>query len=249
MAKLTSLLQERFKKKEKPKVEGLAEQTSEGSLTVFSGVFGFVKLDEKEKEHLSSLLQKYAHDEMATLTEDLESLIAITSEVKAINNQAAILHGERIKKAQQILRNYRDGAFSAWLVTAYGNRQTPYNFLQYYEFYNQMPKTLHTQIEAMPRQAIYTLASRDVPFSKKEEIVRNYQGETKEQMITLIRSLFPLEANDKRRENVGEGILKMVRGLIHTYERTSVQLTTHQKRSLLELIDHLRNLIGNSSQD
>lgn len=245
MAKLTSLLQDRFKKKEKPKVEDLAEQTSEGSLTVFSGIFGLAKLDEKEQENLSQLLQKYAPEQIATFSEDLHSLIAITSEVKAINNQAAILHGERIKRAQHILKNYREGAFSAWLVAAYGNRQTPYNFLQYYEFYNLMPKTLHIQIEAMPRQAVYTLASREAPLVKKEEIVRNYQGETKEQLISLIRTLFPLDAHDKRKENVGESTLKMLNGLIQTYHKASFKLTPEQKNSLLASLDQLRDLVEN----
>lgn len=69
------------------------------------------------------------------LTLDLAELSLITSEVKAINNQAAILHGERIKKAQTLLKSYQEGAFSAWLNATYGNRQTPYNLMQYYEFF------------------------------------------------------------------------------------------------------------------
>jgi hypothetical protein len=246
MSKLVSILQERFKKKEKPKVVDLAEQTSEGNLTVFSGVFGFAKLDDKEKENLSDLLRKYATEERETFAEDLHSLIAITSEVKAINNQAAMLHGERIKRAQQILKNYREGAFSAWLLSAYGNRQTPYNFLQYYEFYTQMPQGLRTQIEAMPRQAVYTLASRNAPIEKKEDVVRNYQGETKEQLITLIRSLFPLADHDGRRENTGVGTLKILQGLIRTYEQSSVKLSLEQKKSLLELVGKLKALIDTS---
>jgi len=243
MAKLTAILQQRFRKKEKPKMTELAEKTTDGQLTVFSGIFGMGKLGEKEREELSSLLQRFSPDESSDVTEDLNSLIAITSEVKAINNQAAILHGERIKQAQTILKNYQDGAFTAWLMATYGNRQTPYNFLQYYEFHSKIPKALHHQVESMPRQAVYTLASRDGSFSKKEEVVRNYQGETKQQMITMIRSLFPLDEKDGRREDVSETTLKTLQRLVTTFERSQVKMTYKQKRSMHELLDLLGSLV------
>ncbi len=243
MAKLTSILQQRFRKKEAPKMTELAEKTSQGELTVFSGIFGTGKLGEKEREELSTLLQKFSPEESLDLSKDLNALIAITSEVKAINNQAAILHGERIKQAQTILKNYQDGAFSAWLMATYGNRQTPYNFLQYFEFHSKIPKTLHTQVESMPRQAVYTLASRDGSFSKKEEVVRNYKGETKQQMISLIRTLFPLDEKDRRREDVGESTLKTLQRLATTFEGSQIQMTQKQKRSMHELLDLLGSLV------
>ena len=82
------------------------------------------------------------------------------------------MHGERIKKAQEILKSYRDGAFTAWLLAAYGNRQTPYNFLQYYELYTALSPGLHSQLEAMPRHAVYVLASRSGELTQKETMVR-----------------------------------------------------------------------------
>lgn len=243
MAKLTSLLNQRFLKKEKPKMAALVEQTNEGNLTSFAGIFGTAKLGQKEKEAIQDLLQKYAPEVEMDVEKDLEQLMDITSEVRAITNQAAILHGERIKKAQDILKKYRDGAFSAWLVAAYGNRQTPYNFLQYYEFFNQMPKTLHTQIESMPRQAIYTLASREGSLEKKEEIVRNYQGETKQQLISHIRSLFPLEDSDRRREKIGEGAISALKRLILVFEQPKARLTSKQKKTLLEQAKFFQSLV------
>lgn len=243
MVKITSILQERFRKKEKPKMSELAEKTTQGQLTVFSGIFGMGKLGKKECDELALLLQKFSHDAHLDHAEDLNALIAITSEVKAINNQAAILHGERIKQAQTILKNYRDGAFTAWLTATYGNRQTPYNFLQYYEFYSKIPKTLHPQVESMPRQAVYTLASREGAFSKKEEIVRNYKGETKQQMITLIRSLFPLDEKDGRREDIGETTLKTLQRLVASFEGSQVKMTPKQKRSMHELLELLGSLV------
>lgn len=221
----------------------LAQKTTEGQLTVFAGVFGMKKLGEKEQEELSDLLKKFSPDENPDVTNDLRSLIAITSEVKAINNQAAILHGERIKQAQTILKRYRDGAFTAWLLATYGNRQTPYNFLQYFEFYSKIPKTLHEQVESMPRQAVYTLASREGAFSKKEEIVRNYQGETKQEMISLIRSHFPLNDKDKRRENIGESSLKVLQRLTDIFENSSFKLTRDQKQAMRVLLKQLGSLV------
>lgn len=244
MAKLTELLQQRFLKKEKPKMSELAEKSSEGQLTVFSGIFGNPRLGEKEKAELSDLLQKYAQDETADLSQDLNTLFAITSEVKAINNQAAILHGERIKRAQTILKKYREGAFTAWLLATYGNRQTPYNFLQYYEFYAKMPQTLHAQIESMPRQAVYTLASREGALSKKEDIVRNYKGETKQQMMTLIRSLFPLKEEDRRRENLGESSIKQLQRLIFCIENTKPKFSQKQKETILKLLEILKGKLN-----
>lgn len=243
MAKLTSILNQRFLKKEKPKMIALAEQTNEGNLTSFAGIFGVGKLGEKEREDLLILLKKYSFEETFDVSSDLDALLAITSEVKAINNQAAILHGERIKRAQEVLKRYRDGAFTAWLLTTYGNRQTPYNFLQYYEFYTQIPKGLHPQVESMPRQAVYTLASRNGSFEKKEEIVRNYKGETKQQLITLIRTAFPLEENDRRKEKIGESTISSLERLVTSFEQNKVKLSVKQKRTLSHQLRQLLFLV------
>ena len=240
MAKLSTILQERFRTKEKPKMGELATKTSEGQLTVFSGLFGHRSLGEKEKEALNELLQKYSLDTTQDLSSDLICLLAITSEVKAINNQAAILHGERIKRAQEILKKYRDGAFTAWLIAAYGNRQTPYNFLQYYEFYHQIPSTLRSQIDAMPRQAVYTLASREGELKQKEEIIRNYKGESKQHMMTLIRAVFPLKESDKRKEDIVAGSIKQLQRIATTLSQADVMIPSAQKKALLKLLETIK---------
>ncbi|HRW58676.1 MAG TPA: CT583 family protein [Chlamydiales bacterium] len=208
MAKFNSLLNLRLKQKEEDqsKMKALAQRATQGNLSGFSGVFQIGSLTEKEKDNLSHILRSYRDREDVSLEDDLEELTTITSEVKAITNQAVILHGERIKKAQAILKKYQEGAFTAWLMSTYGNRQTPYNFLQYYEFYSSMPKELHQKIDDMPRQAIYTLASREGEIGKKQEIVQQYQGQTKQEMLTLIRETFPLDETDKRFPNLGKQV-------------------------------------------
>ena len=137
MERMNELLNQRLKKPTvSSKMSAMAQQSAKGNLTSFSGVFNLTELSEGEKEAIESILEQYSIDDKG-INHDREDLFSITSEVKAINNQAALLHGERIKRAQNILKRYREGAFTAWLMAAYGNRQTPYNLLQYFEFYEQ----------------------------------------------------------------------------------------------------------------
>ena len=115
MVKFNDLLNLRLKSKENqpPKMTALAELSNKGSLSSFSGVFKINKLNDVEKDALSNILQKFREEEKEiNFEQDLQNLITITAEVKAITNQAVILNGERIKKAQEILRNYKEGDFS-----------------------------------------------------------------------------------------------------------------------------------------
>lgn len=239
MSDVNQLLTKRLKKNEQSsKMAEMSKQSAKGNLNTFSGLFSVTELNEGEKNYLEAILHEFNNGKN-DISVDLRSLISITSEVKAINNQAAILHGERIKKAQEILKQYKDGAFSTWLVGAYGNRQTPYNFLQYYEFYSAMPKILRPQIEIMPRQAIYTLASREGPLEQKREIVEKYNGQTKAELLTLIREKFPLAASDQRKENIGESTIRsLIRHLSRVRSRNAA-ITKSQKTEIFALLDEL----------
>lgn len=233
MAKgIESLLEQRLSKKDpKAKVTALAQRANEGHLSSFSGVFSVSELSADEKKHLEEILLSYGQ-ESNSLKNDLEALIRITSEVKAINNQAALLHGERIKKAHTLLTKYKEGAFTAWLIEAYGNRQTPYNFMQYFEFHSQIPKAMHPRLELMPRQAIYTLASRNGRLDEKLELLENYQGESKQEMLEKIRLRFPLNKLDRRQKNPFEALLRMVKEL----ERKIPKLKPEDKKRLKQII-------------
>lgn len=238
MSKVNNLLFNRLRQKFSKTTE-LAEISSRGNLSSFSGVFKVHPLSDPEKEALEALLENYKNESQDLIEEDFQRLASITSEIKAINNQAAILHGERIKKAQEILKKYRDGAFSSWLVATYGNRQTPYNFLQYYEFYLLLPVTLHPKLDEMPRQAIYTLASRDAPFEQKQEILKNYNGETKKEVLKLIRKTFPLEENDRRREDFVEQAIIELKKLKEVFAEKRFRPTDEQKQVLQDLLSKL----------
>jgi hypothetical protein len=245
MSKFNDLLNLRFRQKETQgaKMTALVEKSNKGELSSFSGIFRVAALNVSEISALETILKSYRHSDFFDVGSDLKMLTAITSEVKAITNQAVILHGERIKRAQEILKKYKDGAFTAWLYAIYGNRQTPYNFLQYYEFYTAMPESLHTTIDQMPRQVIYSLASRQGDIEKKREIVRAYAGQTKQELLSLIRIEFPLEETDKRLPNLADhaiGFLKKAREMLKKQVCVPSQA---EKQILQELVAQISELV------
>ncbi|OGN55460.1 MAG: hypothetical protein A3D96_00685 [Chlamydiae bacterium RIFCSPHIGHO2_12_FULL_44_59] len=246
MSKFNDLLHLRFKQKEpqQEKMIALVERANKGNLSSFSGVFRVAELNEKEKEDLENILRSFQTAETGNVDEDFKALKTITSEVKAITNQAVILHGERIKKAQEILKNYREGAFTAWLFSTYGNRQTPYNFLQYYEFYTLLPQSLHAKLDQMPRQAVYSLASRSGSIELKEEIVKNYVGQAKEELLKLIRHQFPLPEDDKRLPLFGHNAIQYLKKAREQLKNRHCSLKEDEKGKLQLLIEEITRLIG-----
>lgn len=247
MRKFNALLNLRLRQKDEnnPKMNALAERSTKGNLSSFSGVFRINALSEDEKNALHKILESFQiEDQEYDLAKDLEDLSLITSEVKAITNQAVILHGERIKKAQALLKSYKEGAFTSWLMTTYGNRQTPYNFLQYYEFYNSLPNDLRNKMDQMPRQAIYTLASRSGELEEKQKIVADYEGQPKQELLTAIRKLFPLDEQDKRAPNVSNQVLNSLLKTKILMQEQRFQPSIKQQQKILSLIEELHNLLS-----
>lgn len=246
MSIVNNLLSKRLGRRSKSsKVAALGKDSADGNLSTFSGMFRVSELSDGEKERLEEILLRFSEDE-EDIAQDLKALSAVTSEVKAITNQAAMLHGERIKRAQEILKKYQEGAFTAWLLATYNNRQTPYNFLQYFEFNRQMPPALRPQVEKMPRQAVYALASREGSQEKKEELVRDYAGESKEEILGRIRDLFPLPEGDKRRVSTGDAIIAQLNRIHGQINRPSTQLNTAQKKAIEHILDAIHALIEES---
>ncbi len=245
MSKVNTLLTQRLKSatEKLSKMTSLSVRSSSGELSSFSGVFRVTPLTESEKEKVKSILLSYKELEDQEIENDFSALIDVTSELKAINNQAAILHGERIKKAQEILKKYRDGAFTAWLIATYGNRQTPYNFLQFYELYRSLPHMLLPKLEEMPRQALYALASRSGPLEKKEEIIKNYRGEPKQELLSQIRLAFPLAKEDKRAHNLADVVLTHLKRLNKLCKDPLFKPSQQQKRELLQALSALSSTV------
>jgi len=245
MSKFNDLLNLRFRTKpaQPPKTSALVERSANGELSSFSGVFRVTALNDSEKAELETILTSFRTSEEQSIEADLKALAGITSEVKAITNQAVILHGERIKRAQDILKKYRDGAFTAWLFTTYGNRQTPYNFLQYYEFYTTMPEALHVKIDQMPRQAVYSLASRQGSIEKKEAIVRNYNGQAKQELLQLIRIEFPLAEEDKRHPNYAAHAIAFLKRAREMMKNSLCVPSEEEKKQLKTLLTQVTTLL------
>jgi len=242
MNDVNQLLKTRLNSKKKEHKAGeLAKQSASGYLSSFSGVFKTTPLTQEERLHLEAILKQYQKKE-TDLALDLEKLFLLTSELKAINNQAIILHGERIKKAQDLLKEYKEGAFSSWLIAIYGNRQTPYNFLQYYEFYSSLPKDLQEKIFSMPRQAIYTLASRKGNIKDKEKIIQKYNGESKNILLDCIRKTFPLQLSDKRYKDLSTTAISSLTTLTTRLQNGLFSPSKKQKTAILQLLHQLLQL-------
>ena len=247
MSKFNDLLNLRFKQRNAApvnKVTALVERANNGDLSSFSGVFRIAALNEKEKLAIESILKMHRHSDSYNIDTDFTALSAITSEVKAIANQAVILHGERIKRAQELLKKYRDGAFTAWLYATYGNRQTPYNFLQYYEFYMTMPVAVHPLIDQMPRQAVYSLASRSGALDRKEAIVKSYCGQAKQELLKLIRIEFPLAEDDKRLPHLALHAVSFLKRARDTLKNPLCNIEEDEKQKIRHLLAQLQQLIA-----
>lgn len=157
-----------------------------------------VTMSHDEEVELEKLLKDYCDGKKKTdtsLKEDLLKLKHITTEIKSIAAQSVILHGERIKRAQKILSDYRDGIFTKWLMKTYGNRTTPYSMLHFFNLYHQLNGSLKEKLQLMPKKAAYTLASRVGELVVKEQIVEQFDNQNQKDLIAMIKRSFPVEEN------------------------------------------------------
>jgi hypothetical protein len=247
MSTLNNALSNRLQKKEGnvSKMSHLAERSQEGALSSFSGIFQVGELSSDEKKRIEEILHSFS-EKQSRIADDLEQLLFLTSEVKAITHQAVLLHGERIQKAQQILRHYKEGAFTSWLIATYGNRQTPYNFLRYFEFWQLLNSKQKAQAELMPRQAIYSLASREGELEKKMELIESFSGQTKTELLRLIRDLFPLSDKDRRKTSFALTFTQHLERLLDQANRRPCRFTKKQKEHVVELLSQLEEWVQSS---
>lgn len=241
MSKLGSFLKARLGGSS-TKTTSLATRSQEGGRNSFQGVFKVQELSKAETQELEDILSQYSKNDQ-DLGDDLKALSSITTEVKAITNQAVLLHGERIKKAQTLLKKYKDGAFSAWLLHSYGNRQTPYNLLQYYEFFQNLPNNLKAQVENMPRQAIYSLASREGEMKTKLALIPSFVGKTKTELLDIIRNEFPLPEGDRRRQT--HSSLNQLKAILSALQSKGKKgLSKEERAQAKELVNEISLLLN-----
>ena len=115
--------------------------------------------------------------------------------------------GSVLHKAREVLKKYKDGAFTRWLELAYGNRQTPYRMLQYYDFYQTLSKDVQPLIQSMPKRATHVLASRNGDPEKKVEIIKQHYASSSEDIIKIIQDTLPINAKDGRKRKDNDDVL------------------------------------------
>ena len=106
-----------------------------------------------------------------------------------------------------------------------------------------MPKKLRLQIESMPRQAIYTLATREGSLEKKKEIVESYKGQTKTILLNEIREAFPLNLKDQRQKNKGDSFITLLERLHKELRLNPIHFSNAQKTALTSLLQGISKLI------
>ena len=119
--------------------------------------------------------------------------------------------------------------------------------MQYYELYNALPKKLQGVVDEMPRQAIYSLSSRSIPYEKKEAFVEQYQGESKTELLEKLRNSYPLAKKDKRNPNKTKGVLGSLKSALHGMKDDRFIPTKEEKDLLHNLLKQLEQLLSISS--
>ena len=240
--------------KEEPakKTKQSQELVQSGPINSFRNLFDYRKLGLDESREIEELLWDHSDERIVAdqLREDAEQLQHLTAEIRAISKQGIILLGERIHRAQGILKRYGDGqgAFTTWLVRTFGNRRSAYNMLSYYEFHEAMPTAeLKEKLKSMPVQAVYSLASRQAPFDQKLAIVQQYNGERQKDILLLIQQKLPVSDGDARKSKVDPVPMDTLEKLCHTFETLGAdQLGTEHRDRLRAAIHLLEQLLEKS---
>jgi hypothetical protein len=101
----------------------------------------------------------------------------------------------------------------------------------------------------MPRQAVYTLASRQGALDVKERFILDYQGESKSELLAKIRMLFPLNEKDHRKENYSAKVIRETKKLLELFKSPQLNPSSDETEELILLINKLRTLVLKKSAD
>lgn len=169
-------LQERVNK-EKKSANKFEQGFKTGSVTMASVASPKkIALTDEQSDKIKGLFTDYKPDDVAAgdVGDDLHRILELSTMIKSITQHSVLLIGERIKKAQTLMANYRGGMFNKWLFMVFGNKVTPYSFLNYHNLYHSIedPETRNS-LEEMPKKAAYKLASRKGELGAKIEILKS----------------------------------------------------------------------------
>ena len=207
----------------------------------FGSVFDMKPLEQFEAEQIEILLSENIEADAVSfeqLEKDKATLKQITAEIKAIGKQGTVLMGERVYRASELLKAYKDRTFTKWLEATFGTRKTGYNMLNYYILYNELPnENLRQKFKKIPQRAAYILASRKSDrIDVKTEIIDQYYTLGHKELIDVIQEKLPLISVDKRRnKSSGTKFIATIRSAIQKLQMYKDSLTDEDKRNLIEL--------------
>ena len=95
----------------------------------------------------------------------------------------------------------------------------------------------------MPKQAVYTLASRSGDADKKQQIIQTYQGEPKHLILAKIRTIFPLPQSDKRKQKFSDHVALTLSRLIEQIDQKDWTPTRIEKKKIETLLKALSNKV------
>ena len=192
----------------------------------FTSVFGKGELEENivlglEQIVIENAIPGLFSEEQAS--SDLEEMKLLTAEIRAVGKQSLILIGERVFKARNILKKYKEGSFTQWLLQTFGCRRTGYNYLTYYEFYRQLPNVeLQETFKKFPQKFAYKLASRKGDINVKCELVREYSDYPLEEMERLMKEMLPHKEGSTKSDSPVQTYIERMRQSLQ-------KLLVHQK--------------------
>lgn len=150
----------------------------------------YANLTAQEETQFKNLLYNTFRKETDVEKDSIE-LVSITQEIRNIQKQEVLLHGERISRAQKILTNYSRGAFSYWLEMTYGNRRTPYNFFYYYSLYQILPSSEEKNLlQKMPPKIIYIMGGKKIKDEEKIKFIKNHHKKSLKELEEIISENF-----------------------------------------------------------
>lgn len=217
----------------------------------FNSVFNVKPLDESEATSIEKLLvENYRPGSMDEdqVAQDVTVLKQLTSEIRAIGRQGTVLMGERVYKAKELLKPYRDGTFTRWLETAFGTRKTGYNALSYFELYKALPKEeLRDQFKKIPLRAAYVLASRVGDIEVKSEIIRDFYEARHDEIVNVIQEKLPVPIEDKRvGKNVNDRLVAQLKEIAKKIKKRKISLSDENVNSIEETQELISEILGQS---
>lgn len=216
-------------------------------VSTFNSVFDTKPLDSEEAALLEKILDDGSGHEVTPeqSANDFTNLKQITAEIKAIAKQGTILLGERVHRAREILKPYKDGTFTRWLEAAFGTRKTGYNVLAYYELFMALPRDdLRNNFKKLQHRTAYILASREGDIEAKAAILRECHDKSHDELVSLIQEKLPISKGDKRTKKILiETLLSNMREVIGNLHHRKSDLTDDNKTEIEELKGLLASLL------